>query len=69
MSSRPFFAKAVQVHLEYHDHSTVHIHGGEEVERKMAEFHRRHIDRLKEDLAEVIWRNKRSSFVNDSELA
>jgi hypothetical protein len=41
---------------------TNHIHGGEDLERRMAAIHKQHIDQLTKDIAEVTYRNNRSAF-------
>jgi hypothetical protein len=47
-----------------------HMNGSsEEMKRYIADSHRKHIDQLREDLGEVIWRNKRSSFTSSSGFA
>jgi hypothetical protein len=50
------------VHINYT--VTNHIHGGEDLERRMATIHHRHLERMKEDLAESTASMRRRSFVN-----
>ena len=50
---------------------TYHINAGsmDDLKRHLAAEHRGHIEELKNDLAEIVWRNRRGSFVNSSGLA
>jgi len=50
---------------------TYHItaHGGEDMKRCLATEHRKHIEQLTRDLAEVMYRNRRASFVDDTGVA
>jgi hypothetical protein len=41
---------------------TNHIHGGEDLENRMAAIHRRHLDQLHRDMEEVTYRQNRAAF-------
>jgi hypothetical protein len=53
-------ASAAPVNINYN--VTNHIHGGEDLEHRMAAVHRRHLDQLSRDLAAVQYRHNRAAF-------
>jgi hypothetical protein len=54
-------ASASNVTIHYN--APITIHGtGEDMERRLAAYHRRHIDQMKRDIAEVAYLNNRASF-------
>ena len=44
-------------------HAPITIHGaGPDMEHRLAEYHRRHIQQMRRDLAEVVYMNNRAAF-------